>query len=286
MSPRYPAIEGEQESELEYEWEGEEEGEQFSHEYEEEFEGELEGIIRELEGEFELENEEELFGAGQGAGEFEGEEESEVFAAEFEGELEYEHFADPSLRAHRQGVAAEAELMAHLATEAANAESEAEAEAFLGALVGPALRLGVRFLPKALPAISRVAAPVVRSIAKVGGQLWRHPETRKLVKALPSAALRTFGDLATQWGDGQDITARKALGTLGSNLAGVLSGGRQTGRLAGVIRHVRQGGRPPASARKAINTTGRLDHTFRTRHPAPRRAGGRTQPRRSRRAHR
>jgi hypothetical protein len=264
-SSRYPVIEGELEDELEFEWEGEEElsGEyldhESGHEFDHESEDEWEGLVHELESEFELEEEDEDF--------------DHEFEDEFHGELEYEDFADPSLRASRLGVAAEAELMAHLATQAAHAESEAEAEAFLGALIGPALRIGARLLPKALPAVRRVAPHLVRSVAKIGGQLWRHPGSRKLVGALPSVLLRTVGDLAGQWGDGQPITVRRAVGAFGRNVAGVLAGGsdgaapagRQSrARLARAVNHARRAGRVSPAARRAIHATHRLDHRFRT----------------------
>ncbi|TWP51832.1 hypothetical protein FKR81_13345 [Lentzea tibetensis] len=112
--------------------------------------------------------------------------------------------------------------MAHFATQAANAESEAEAEAFLGALIP----LAAKVLPKAMPVIRKFGPQLIKGVAKVGRQLWNRPETRQLVKAVPSAVLKTAGDLAGQWADGKDISARRAIGTFGKNMADTLGAGK------------------------------------------------------------
>src|SRR6266700_3591143 len=108
LNYRYPAIQGDDDM-----------GSEFEDEFEEEYEEEVEAELGRAEGEEESEYE----------GEAEGEYEEE---AEEEGEA----FVNPVRRIYR-----DAELMAHLSTRAAQTESEAEAEAFVAALVPIAGRL-------------------------------------------------------------------------------------------------------------------------------------------------
>jgi hypothetical protein len=62
-------------------------------------------------------------------------------------------------------------LMEHLGHAAATAESEAEAEAFLGALVP----LAARLIPRVAPTIMRVAPTLIRGVAGAGRTLLRSP---------------------------------------------------------------------------------------------------------------
>jgi hypothetical protein len=105
-------------------------------------------------------------------------------------------------------------LMEHLGSLAAHAESEAEAEAFLGALVPLATKL--------LPALTRAAPQLVRGVAQVGRQLWRNPSTRRLVGAVPQVVQRTAADLARQYGRGAPVTAQTATRALARQTANVL----------------------------------------------------------------
>jgi len=105
-------------------------------------------------------------------------------------------------------------LMEHLGALAANAESEAEAEAFLGALVPLATRLA--------PAIARATPQLVRGVARVGQQLWRNPGTRRLVAAVPQVVQRTAADLARQYGRGLPVTGQSATRSLARNVATIL----------------------------------------------------------------
>jgi hypothetical protein len=226
-----PELEGETEGELELEGEGEFEGEQFlstiargiggllgetelelegEGEFEGEFEGELEG-----EGEFELEGELEFEGEGEFEGEqflstiargiggllgeteleLEGEGEGEL---EFEGETEYE--LNPVRRVYPDA------MMEHLGHAAAEAESEAAAEAFLGALLPIAAR--------ALPSVMRAAPRLIPQIGRIARVLRRNPATRPLVRAIPTIVQRTANTLARQAARGRAITARGALRVL------------------------------------------------------------------------
>ena len=134
LNRNYPAIQGELEDEFDSEFEDE-----FESEFEDEDEAEYED-----EAEFEAEDEDEdflgaiggigkalggLLGGGESEVEFEFEVEAET-EDEAEEEYEDEAFVNPVRRIYP-----DAELMAHISTRAAQTSSEAEAEAFLGALV-------------------------------------------------------------------------------------------------------------------------------------------------------
>jgi hypothetical protein len=230
-----PELEGETEGELELEGESELEGEQFlstivrgiggllgetegerEFEGEGEFEGELEGEFEgelEGEGELEFESEGELEGEqflstiargiggllgeteleGEGELEFEGEGELEL-----EGETEFE--LNPVRRVYPDA------MMEHLGHAAAEAESEAAAEAFLGALLPIAAR--------ALPSVMRAAPRLIPQIGRIARVLRRNPATRPLVRAIPTIVQRTANTLARQAARGRPITARSALRVL------------------------------------------------------------------------
>ncbi|GCD91833.1 hypothetical protein [Nocardioides sp. LS1] len=237
MNHRYPAIQGEYEDELEDEYEGEEE-------YEDEaFFGPLAKIAGSLlgEGEYEDEYEEELedeafFGplakiAGSllgGEGEYEDEQEYEFefeaeaemeseaeLEAEFEDEAEEEAegFVNPVRRIYR-----DAETMAHLAVRAERAQSEAEAEAFVGALVPIAARL----IPRAASVLARNAPALIRGATRIARRLRRSPQTRRLVRALPVVLQRTAQSLADQAANGRPIDATTVVRTLGTMTGRVL----------------------------------------------------------------
>jgi hypothetical protein len=262
LNHRYPAIQGEYEDEFEDEFEFEEEYEDEAflgglakiagsllgeEEYEDEYE---------LEGEFEDEYEEEAFFGGLakiagsllGEGEYEDEYEMEgeyefEFEAEAESEMESEAeleeefedeaeeeaegFVNPVRRIYR-----DAESMAHLAVRAERAQSEAEAEAFIGALVP----LAAKLIPRAAKLISRNAPTLVKGASRIARQLRRSPQGRRLVRGLPVVLQRTAQSLADQAANGRDIDASTVVRTLGT----------MTGRVLGPRRRRR--------AIRAVNT--------------------------------
>jgi hypothetical protein len=158
-----------------------------------EFEGELEG---ELEAEYELEGELEL--------ELEGELEDEL---EGEWETEAEAFVNPLRRVYPD---AERALMEHLGRAAAEAESEEEAEAFIGALIP----LAARLVPQVAPAIMRAAPQLIKGVGRVVSQLRQQPQTRRLVQAVPTIVARTAQSLGAQARAGRPLTAGRAVQTL------------------------------------------------------------------------
>jgi hypothetical protein len=262
LNHRYPAIQGEYEDELEFEDEYEEEYEDEAflgalgkiagsllgeEEYEDEYE-------LEAEYEFEDEFEDEAFlgglakiaGSLLGEGEFEDEYEDELefeFEAEAEAEMESEleleeefedeaeeeaeGFVNPVRRIYR-----DAESMAHLAVRAERAQSEAEAEAFIGALVPMAAKL----IPRAAKLISRNAPTLVKGASRIVRQLRRNPQTRRMVRALPVVLQRTAQSLADQAANGRDIDATTVVRTLGT-MTGRVLGPRRRRRAIRAVNH-------------------------------------------------
>ena len=222
LNHRYPAIQGEYEDEFELEEEYEDEA----------FLGGLAKIAGSLlgEGEYELEGEYEE--EGEFEFEFEAEAEAEAeseyeLEAEFEEEAEEEAegFVNPVRRIYR-----DAESMAHLAVRAERAQSEAEAEAFIGALVPMAAKL----IPRAAKLISRNAPTLVKGASRIVRQLRRSPQGRKLVRGLPVVLQRTAQSLADQAANGRDIDASTVVRTLGT-MTGRVLGPRRRRRAIGAV---------------------------------------------------
>ncbi|MFC4786543.1 hypothetical protein ACT8ZV_18865 [Nocardioides sp. MAHUQ-72] len=224
LNHRYPAIQGEYEDEYESELEGEYELEEELEDEsflgplasiagsllgEEEYEAEYE-----LESEYETELEEEFEFEFEAEAEMEMESEAEL-EEEFEDEAEEEAegFVNPVRRIYR-----DAETMAHLAVRAERAQSEAEAEAFVGALVPIAARL----IPRAASVLARNAPALIRGATRIARRLRRSPQTRRMVRALPVVLQRTAQSLADQAANGVPIDATTVVRTLGTMTGRVL----------------------------------------------------------------
>jgi hypothetical protein len=147
------------------------------------------------------------------------------FEGEFEGELEaeYEFEVNPIRRIYREAELEALMEMEHLGHAASMVASEAEAEAFIGALVPIAARL----IPRVAPAIMRAAPNLIRGATRVVRSLRRNPATRPLVRAVPAIVRRTTASLARQAAQGRPITARSASQTLAHQAARVLANPRQ-----------------------------------------------------------
>jgi hypothetical protein len=139
--------------------------------------------------------------------------------SEFEEELETEfaYEGEGETFVSRQPTQAAA-LMAHLGHAAAEAETEDEAEAFLGALIPMAARLA----PHVSPAMMRVTPHLVRGISNVGRTLLNSSTTRPLIRALPTVARNTATTLARQVAAGRRITPQSAVQTLARQTASIL----------------------------------------------------------------
>lgn len=123
---------------------------------------------------------------------------------EFEGEFEDEMMLNPARRAFQVA------NLAHLGNAAANARTEAEAEAFLGALIPAATRL----IPRLAPMVMRQAPALIRGVANVGRTLMRSPAARQMIRTVPQIVRGTVGSLARQVAQGRPITAASAVRTL------------------------------------------------------------------------
>lgn len=190
--------------EMEFELEGFGEGEgEFEFEGEGEFESELEG---ELEGEVESE----LEGEGEFQSELEGELEGEFeFESEFEG-------PNPVNRIYPDA------MMEHMGLAAMEAESEFEAaEHFLPLIpmvASKLLPLAAKALPKiaskVLPRIARTitrATPrLTRSVTHLTRALHRNPQTRHLVRIVPSVARRTVASIVKRAAAGRPVSPTAA----------------------------------------------------------------------------
>jgi hypothetical protein len=136
---------------------------------------------------------------------------------EYEGEFEYESMANPLRRVYPDA------LMEHLGHAAAEAESEAEAEAFIGALVP----LAARLIPRVAPAVMRAAPQLIRGLSGVTRTLRSNPQTRQLVRTLPTVMRRTAGSLAQQAAQGRAVTPQRAVRTLAQQTSRVVGSPRQ-----------------------------------------------------------
>ena len=168
---------------------------EYESEYETNYEGEYEGdpfIGNLLRG---------LGSALMGEGEYE-------YESEYESEYEYE--AVPMSEYEM--------IMESLAYNAAHSESEAEAEAFLGALVP----LAARLLPSAARAITSVAPSLIQGVAKMGRTLYNNPNTRQLLQTIPTVLKGTVNTLANQVSQGKPLNKTTAVRALAANTAKVL----------------------------------------------------------------
>lgn len=177
-------------------------------------ESEYEGIVSEYEG-FDPTS-----GGPIADREFEFEFEIEAQAtAPGEGESEVETFVNPLQRVYR-----DAETMAHLAKRAGRTESEAEAEAFVGALVP----LAAQLVPRAASILAANAPAMIRVASRIARNLRRDPGTRALVGALPVVLQRTAQSLADQAASGAVIDGRVVARTLGTMTQRVLAAPART----------------------------------------------------------
>lgn len=180
---------------------------EFEYEYETSYEGEYEGdpfIGNLLRG---------LGGALMGEGEYE-------YESEYESEYEYE--AVPMSEYEM--------VMESLAYNAAHSESEAEAEAFLGALIP----LAARLIPSAAKAITSVAPSLIQGVAKMGRTLYNNPNTRQLLQTVPEVLKGTVHTLANQVAQGKPLNKTTAVRALAANTAKVLDNPK---KVAKVMKH-------------------------------------------------
>jgi hypothetical protein len=220
----------------------------MAYELEDELAAELEDET-EGEGEFEDEGEmEDEAGEGEGwlgaigniAGSLLGEGEDED---EFEDEREGEDEISPVRKIYPDA------MMEHLGELASEAETEDEAAEHFLPLIGmaaskllPVVARAIapaakKMLPKIARAVTKAAPHLTRKIGSVARTLHRNPQTRHLLKVVPSIARRTVGKVARQAAHGRHITPHGAVRTLARTARRVLT---HPGQRKHALRHHRR----------------------------------------------
>lgn len=213
---------------------------EFEDEFEEEFEDEMEDEAGEGEG---------WLGAiGNVVGSLLGEEEGEH---EHEEELEEE--ISPIRKIYPDA------MMEHLGELAAEAETEDEAAEHFLPLIGMAASkllpvvakavgpLAKKALPKIARVVTRATPNLTKNIGTMARKLHQNPQTRHLLKTVPTIARRTVGTIAHQAARGRAVTPQTATRVLASQARRVLG--------------------TPHARRYALRRHGILERSFHRRHP-------------------
>lgn len=196
------------------------------------YEFESEVIQQELEDEFSGEGE----GAYEDESSFEGEgwmgqgEEESAYEAGFESSLEsQEGELNPIRKIYPDA------MMEHLGELAANAETEDEAAEHFLPLIGMAATkllpvvakavapMAKKALPKIARAVTRSTPQLTKAVGNIAKTLHRNPQTRHLLRTVPTIARRTVGSIAKQAAHGRPITPRTAVRTLAQQTRRVLA---------------------------------------------------------------
>lgn len=134
-------------------------------------------------------------------------------AREFEWESDGEYEVNPIAKAYPDAV------MEHLGRAATEAQDEAQAESFVGALVPLALAQARR----SVPGIMAATPQVVQAAANVTRGLRSSPSTRPLVRTVPGIVGQTALNLARQAGAGRPVTPEVAVRALANQTARTLT---------------------------------------------------------------
>lgn len=182
-----------------------------------------------------------LLGESEGEGEFEDE---NAYESEDEGEGEI----NPIRKIYPDA------MMEHLGELASEAESEDEAaEQFLPlvtmaaskllpAVARAAAPMARRALPKIVRAVTHSSPKLTKSVGAIAKTLHRNPQTRYLLKTVPTIVRRTVGSIAKQAARGRTVTPQTAVQALARQARYVLG--------------------HPAHRRHALRRHNRLERTF------------------------
>ncbi len=136
--------------------------------------------------------------------------------SELEDEFEDEWEADYEMMMDTPDAA----MIDRLAYLASKSKSEAEAEAFLGAIAG----LAGKVIPKAIPTITK-------GIARVGKTLLSSPTTKKLIRTtIPTIAKGTVRSLANHVAKGGSLDKRTVVQAIAGNTGKALRNPKQARR--------------------------------------------------------
>jgi len=146
--------------------------------------------------------------------------------------------------------------MEHLGHSAAEAESEEEAEAFIGALIP----LAAQLIPKVAPMVMKAAPQLVKAASNVAGRLLKSPSVRPLVRAVPNILRRTVADVSRQVAAGRPVTSQTIVRTFAKNTANTLSNPRRCvhvyRRSRALDRRFHEAAGRPGSAGRATSRAG------------------------------
>lgn len=134
---------------------------------------------------------------------------------EFEWELEAELDRLPSR---------DAELMEYLGRAATETESEAEAAAFIGALIP----IADRIISSTKPVLTRNSPALMRGLVAATQALRRNPDTRPLVRTIPTIVRRTAASMNQQLQQGMPANQKTALLSLARQTQALLSSPQQS----------------------------------------------------------
>jgi hypothetical protein len=158
----------------------------------------------------------------------------------FLGEASFEDF-------DAEHVNGETALMEVLAAQAAEAESEEEADAFIGAL----LPIATSLIPKIAPVAAKVGQAVlphlVSGAKNLVGTLWKSPATRQLIQTIPTIARGTAATIAKQVAAGKPVTGQTAVRALAAQTAKVLQNPKRATAAMRRCKHVAARKRPAAA---------------------------------------
>lgn len=118
----------------------------------------------------------------------------------------------------------DAELMEYLGRAATETESEAEAAAFIGALIP----IADRIISSTKPVLTRNSPALMRGLVAATQALRRHPETRPLVRTIPTIVRRTAASMNQQLQQGMPANQKTALQSLARQTQALLSSPQQS----------------------------------------------------------
>jgi hypothetical protein len=144
--------------------------------------------------------------------------------SEYELEFEWEGEISPVRKWYADA------MLEHLGHAVAEAESEMEAEALVGAMIP----LAARVVPGAARVLARSAPGLICGAVGAARKLRQTPATRPLVRLIPAIVRRTAASLVQQAGHGMPVKPQQAVRTLARQTAQVLSSPQQA---AQAFRH-------------------------------------------------
>jgi hypothetical protein len=135
---------------------------------------------------------------------------------EYEAQLEWEGEINPVRKWYPDA------MLEHLGHAAAAAQTEAETEALVGAMIP----LAARVVPGAASAIARSAPGLVCGAVGAAKKLHQSPATRPLIRLMPTIIRRTASSVAQQV-QGGPVSPQEAMRTLARQTAQVLGNPQQ-----------------------------------------------------------